>query len=1058
MAKSNFNFNAVLKLQTKDFKQGVKDIQRSLNGLKTSFMNFAGALGLSLGLGKFVSMLKDTSIQLDTAKNVLENVSKSTAEYNENMNFLQKISKAYNQDLIVLINTFGQFRAAADTSGLSVEQLRDIFGSLTRAAGAFHMSADRTRDMMNAVQQMFSKGKVAAEELRRQLGNALPGAFNLMAKAAGIAGITANGTTAELEDMMRKGQVLAKDIMPAFAAVLDQVTANANFDSLQGSLNRLKNEWTNFVDKSNFKGFFKGLVDAGSWALGKLSSDFSTFKALLFGSAAGILGAGLWKSGKKRVGEFSNATATEIDRNARKLDILKKKLEETSKQLGTTAIQMPKGVRNVKNVRFNDKGAYGIVSQIPESAKKQIIEYNEALIKQTKIMKSLGLETTMTSKEIKRLEIYTKRLAATTESLGTSTVKHVSGIRKALVLLGNTVKAVGASIKAALGVIVVGAIIGAITAFVTKLIEARKETERIKNIVSDTVDEVNNNSSAQGEVIAKLQTAKGLLQNTEKGSKVWNDALNTVNTTMGKIGDEAFTAESNIKDIVDACDEWIKNLKEVSRLTAITNKMTELEGKNLDLELANNNIREHLLTNKDAHGGKLGPLESRKYQKEQEKNTKEIEQNKNAIKELTKIIEDEGLSNYPDVEPNNNNNNNNNNNGGTKGSAGPKFDDDAEIDKYDKDMHDLGGRLLDKMQQGIIKGMEDKLNKEANENINKQYANAIYNNLHGPQERDTSFDYKKSDSDITKENLEIWEDYLEKLIEARNELIKLGQQSTEQFEQLNIAIGEAAGAVTNMRDAAKLAEWKADIEELSKSYRENLYSSVRDVAGSFERLYNIYKDFAEVFGAEIDPEGNFQKILTVFGALFETFETVYSVIESIQKLQEVGAALEEARNNKKMLALQEQIGLTAALGAAEVSAAETATAALVGQTAAQKALAGAELTAAGAAAAKNAMELPYPYNLAALAENIAAVMGGVASVKALQAFANGGLVGGPNHGTDNTLIRATPGEMVLNKGQQSTLFNMLNGKAGLGGGQVEFKIHGSDLVGTLKNYGQKIRG
>lgn len=1056
MAKSNFNFNAVLKLQTKDFKQGVKDIQRSLNGLKTSFMNFAGALGLSLGLGKFVSMLKDTSIQLDTAKNVLENVSKSTAEYNENMNFLQKISKAYNQDLIVLINTFGQFRAAADTSGLSVEQLRDIFGSLTRAAGAFHMSADRTRDMMNAVQQMFSKGKVAAEELRRQLGNALPGAFNLMAKAAGMAGITANGTTAELEDMMRKGQVLAKDVMPAFAAVLDQVTANANFDSLQGSLNRLKNEWTNFVDKSNFKGFFKGLVDAGSWALGKLSSDFSTFKALLFGSAAGILGAGLWKSGKKRITEFSNATATEIDRNAKKLDTLKKKLDETSDRLGRfqhptmqnrTIPYLPKDVKG-KGVRATWH------SVLTENDKRQIVQYNEALIKQTKIMKSLGLETTMTSKEIKRLETYTKRLAATTESLGTSTIKQISGIRKALAWLGNTVKAVWTSIKAAFGGIVVGAILGAIIGIATKLYETGKEAQRIKNIVSDTVNEVNKNSSAQGEVIAKLQTAKGLLQNTEKGSKVWNDALNTVNTTMGKIGDEAFTAESNINDIVGACDEWIKKLKEVSRLTAITNKMTELEGKNLDLELANNNIREHLLTNKDAHGGKLGPLESRKYRKELENNTKEIEQNKNAVKELTKIIEEEGLSNYPDVEPNNNNNNNN---GGTKGT-GPKFDDDADIDKYDKDMHDLGGRLLDKMQQGIIKGMEDKLNKEANENINKQYANAIYNNLHGPQERDTSFDYKKSDADITKENLEIWEDYLEKLIEARNELIKLGQQSTEQFEQLNIAIGDVAGSVTNMRDAAKLAEWKADIEELSKSYRENLYSSVRDVAGSFERLYNIYKDFAEVFGAEIDPEGNFQKILTVFGALFETFETVYSVIESIQKLQEVGAALEEARNNKKMLALEEQIGLTAALGAAEVSAAEAATAALVGQTAAQKALAGAELTAAGAAAAKNAMELPYPYNLAALAENIAAVMGGVASVKALQAFANGGLVGGPNHGTDNTLIRATPGEMVLNKGQQSTLFNMLNGKAGLGGGQVEFKIHGSDLVGTLKNYGQKIRG
>ena len=55
--------------------------------------------------------------------------------------------------------------------------MRDIYEALTRAAGAYHMAADRTNDMMIAVTQMLSKGKVAAEELRRQLGNTLPGAF-----------------------------------------------------------------------------------------------------------------------------------------------------------------------------------------------------------------------------------------------------------------------------------------------------------------------------------------------------------------------------------------------------------------------------------------------------------------------------------------------------------------------------------------------------------------------------------------------------------------------------------------------------------------------------------------------------------------------------------------------------------------------------------------------------------------------------------------------------------------------------------------------------------------
>jgi hypothetical protein len=48
--------------------------------------------------------------------------------------------------------------------------------------------------------------------------------------------------------------------------------------------------------------------------------------------------------------------------------------------------------------------------------------------------------------------------------------------------------------------------------------------------------------------------------------------------------------------------------------------------------------------------------------------------------------------------------------------------------------------------------------------------------------------------------------------------------------------------------------------------------------------------------------------------------------------------------------------------------------------------------------------------------------------------------------------------MVLNQGQQSRLFNLLNGQYssnsnnGVSGGSVEFKIRGQELYGVLKNY------
>jgi tape measure domain-containing protein len=93
-----------------------------------------------------------------------------------------------------------------------------------------------------ALGQMISKGKVQAEELRGQLGERLPGAFNLAARAMGV-------TTAQLDDMLKKGQVTAEDMLPKLAAVLkDEFGPAAEHASqgAQGAVNRLSTEWNLF--------------------------------------------------------------------------------------------------------------------------------------------------------------------------------------------------------------------------------------------------------------------------------------------------------------------------------------------------------------------------------------------------------------------------------------------------------------------------------------------------------------------------------------------------------------------------------------------------------------------------------------------------------------------------------------------------------------------------------------------------------------------------------------------------------------------------------------------
>lgn len=115
----------------------------------------------------------------------------------------------------------------------------------------------------------------------------------------------------------------------------------------------------------------------------------------------------------------------------------------------------------------------------------------------------------------------------------------------------------------------------------------------------------------------------------------------------------------------------------------------------------------------------------------------------------------------------------------------------------------------------------------------------------------------------------------------------------------------------------------------------------------------------------------------------------------------------------------------------------------------------AEAIAAGTA---SGAALPFPANIAA----IAAIVAQIASVfAALPAFESGGVVGGTSYTGDKLLARVNSGELILNRKQQSNLYNSLSA-AEVGAssntlrGDVNFTISGAALKGTLKNYESKM--
>lgn len=81
------------------------------------------------------------------------------------------------------------------------------------------------------------------------------------------------------------------------------------------------------------------------------------------------------------------------------------------------------------------------------------------------------------------------------------------------------------------------------------------------------------------------------------------------------------------------------------------------------------------------------------------------------------------------------------------------------------------------------------------------------------------------------------------------------------------------------------------------------------------------------------------------------------------------------------------------------------------------------------------------------------------TISTIQGYANGGIIGGGGTPSgDMGLIRANVGEMVLNKNQQSHLFNILD-SGNVGGGAVTstVRVKGSDLYLAMSNY-SKIKG
>lgn len=142
-------------------------------------------------LQSFPSQVGDAVGALQSFRNTLNAISPTAQEAATSSAFILNIVDKYNVPLQSARDGFTKLYASMAPTGFSGNEIRDLFTGISQAAATFGMSSDKVDRVTYAFAQMASKGQVMSEELKGQLGDVLPGAMGIFAKAAGFKGADA---------------------------------------------------------------------------------------------------------------------------------------------------------------------------------------------------------------------------------------------------------------------------------------------------------------------------------------------------------------------------------------------------------------------------------------------------------------------------------------------------------------------------------------------------------------------------------------------------------------------------------------------------------------------------------------------------------------------------------------------------------------------------------------------------------------------------------------------------------------------------------------------------
>ncbi|ELR6236369.1 tape measure protein [Escherichia coli] len=298
LAKLNQSLRETLnKLRSQTKATSINNTSDAFNNLASNAIKLSGAFYSVMGALNAYKAIMNAGLKRDSAQRAAKFVLGDKASEAET--FIRGLADKTGLNISEGLSSYAKFAAGAQGS-MSQEQTQELFGNATAMSRLMGLSNDELNGILKAFEQMASKGKIQAEELRGQLGDRMAGAFKLFAEALGM-------TATELDKAMKDGKILSSDTLPKVAKQMGLMIDKAGgwaevAKSTQTALGKLANNWDDTMVK-----IFSGSQDELNGFLSSMSSLLSEMgmSSSIAGDAIGGL-IDMLKAGVDDIRVFNN--------------------------------------------------------------------------------------------------------------------------------------------------------------------------------------------------------------------------------------------------------------------------------------------------------------------------------------------------------------------------------------------------------------------------------------------------------------------------------------------------------------------------------------------------------------------------------------------------------------------------------------------------------------------------------------------------------------------------------------------------------------------------------